>query len=107
VSLVAVQLCETFSTSGAQWQCHPPDDPVAPGRIVLYTRVRASHDVTIEHRWYRDDTLRQAVKLPTRANQSEGYRTYSRQTINGAGRWRVEVRNANGELLHEERFVVR
>jgi hypothetical protein len=75
--------------------------------MVLYTRVKASRDATIEHRWYRDDTLRQAVRLAIGANASEGYRTYSRQTLNGAGKWRVEVRNARGDLLHEERFAVR
>jgi Protein of unknown function (DUF2914)/Tetratricopeptide repeat len=107
VSLVTVRLCGRFSTSGGQWRCDPPVDPVPHGPMVLYTRVKASRDATIEHRWYRDDTLRQAVKLAIGANTSEGYRTYSRQTVNGAGNWRVEVRSASGELLHEERFAVR
>jgi Protein of unknown function (DUF2914) len=107
LDLVTAQLCETFSTSGAAWRCDPPGDQVAPGPVVLYTRVRSSRDATIEHRWYRDDTLRQAVKLSIRANPSEGFRTYSRQTVNGAGNWRVEVRSASGDLLYEERFAVR
>ena len=107
VTLAAAELCRTFSASGARWRCDPPGDPVTPGPLVFYTRVRSSRDATIEHRWYRDDALRRAVSLTIRASASEGYRTYSRQTADDAGNWRVEVRSANGSLLHEERFVVR
>jgi hypothetical protein len=107
VSLTTAQLCQTFSTSGGTWRCDPPGDTVALGRIVLYTRVRSPRDAAVVHRWYREDVLQQAVKLPIRANPSEGYRTYSRQTIDGVGSWRVEVRSADGELLHEQRFTVR
>ena len=59
------------------------------------------------HRWYRGDTLRQSAKLTIRANASEGYRTFSRQTVDRGADWRVEVRSAGGDLLHEQRFVVR
>jgi hypothetical protein len=107
VSLVTAQLCGTFSPSGGKWRCDPPADPVPLGRIVLYTRVKASREATIEHRWYCDDALQRAVTLAIGANASEGYRTFSRQTVNRAGIWRVEVRNANGDLLHEEQFAVR
>jgi Protein of unknown function (DUF2914)/Tetratricopeptide repeat len=106
VTLAAVQLCQTFSTSGGRWLCVSAGDQVAAGPIVLYTRIRSSRDATVEHRWYRDDILRQAVKLTIRANASEGYRTYSRQTLDGVGNWRVEVRSADGYLLHEGRFTV-
>jgi hypothetical protein len=57
------------------------------------------------HRWYRGDTLRQSVRLRIQANATEGYRTYSRQTVDD-GDWRVEVNSADGRLLHEERFAV-
>jgi hypothetical protein len=107
ISLAAVQLCQTFSASGARWQCDPAGNPVARGPIVFYTRVRSSRDATVVHRWYREDVLRQAVELTIRANPSEGFRTYSRQTVDGVGNWRVEVRSADGDLLHEERFAVR
>jgi hypothetical protein len=106
VELVTAQLCQTFSTSGAAWQCDPRGEEVATGPLVLYTRVRSPTDTTIEHRWYRGDTLRQAVRLNVRANAAEGYRTYSRQTVNG-GDWRVEIRNARGDVLHTEQFAVR
>lgn len=107
ITLITAQLCRTFSTSGASWRCDPAGDPVSPGPIVLYTRVRSPRDAVVVHRWYRGDTLRQSVKLTIRANATEGYRTYSRQTVDVGADWRVEVRSAEGTLLHERRFVVR
>jgi len=107
ISLVTAQLCRAFSTSGTSWRCDPAGDPVAPGPIVLYTRVRSPRDAAVVHRWYRGDTLRQSVKLAIHANATQGYRTYSRQTVDGVGDWRVEVSSADGALLHEHRFTVR
>jgi hypothetical protein len=106
ISLTAAELCQTFSTTGGSWQCDPPGASVAPGPLVLYTRVRSARDAAVVHRWYREDMLRQALTLTVRANMSEGFRTYSRHTVN-RGNWRVEVRNADGGLLHEQRFEVR
>ena len=107
ISLATVQLCRTFSTSGGSWRCDPAGDSVAQGPLVLYTRVRSPRDAAVVHRWYRGDTLQQSVKLTIHANATEGYRTYSRQTVDGVGDWRVEVSSANGDLLHEQRFAVR
>jgi hypothetical protein len=107
VTLITAQLCRTLSTSGGSWGCDPALDPVSPGPIVLYTRVRSPGDAVVVHRWYRGDTLRQSVRLAIRANAREGYRTYSRQTVDGGADWHVEVRTAEGALLHERRFVVR
>jgi hypothetical protein len=107
LSLTAAQLCENFSTSGRNWRCDPPGDPAAQGTLVLYTRVRSPQDAAVVHRWYREDKLQRAVKLRTRANELEGFRTYSRQRLDGGGNWRVEVRSADGDLLHEQRFAVR
>jgi hypothetical protein len=107
ITLAAAQLCGTFSSAGAIWRCDPVADTVSRGRLVLYTRVRSPRDAVVVHRWFKGDTLRQSVKLPIRANATEGYRTYSRQTVDDAAEWRVEVRSANGELLHEQRFAVR
>jgi hypothetical protein len=106
-TLATAQLCRTFSTSGARWRCDPAVDPVSPGQIVLYTRVKSPRDAVVVHRWYRGDTLQQSVQLTIRANATDGYRTYSRQTVDGGADWRVEVRSANGDLLHERRFAVR
>src|SRR6185295_19472703 len=92
ISLASAQLCRTFSTSGARWRCDPAGDTMVRGPIVLYTRIRSSREAAVVHRWYRGETLRQSVKLTIRANATEGYRTYSRQTVD-AGNWRVEVRS--------------
>jgi hypothetical protein len=46
------------------------------------------------------------VKLPVRASATEGYRTYSRQTVD-AGDWRVEVSSAKGDVLYQRSFTVR
>lgn len=107
VTLTVAEVCQTFSPRGAEWRCDPAGDSVAPGRIVLYTRVRSENDTSIVHRWYHDDRLRQTVTLPIRANPTRGYRTYSQQTVGAGGRWRVEVVGADGQVLHEQRFVVR
>jgi hypothetical protein len=106
ITLATAQLCRNFSTTGSNWRCAEAGSSVAPGPIVFYTRVASPRDTAIVHRWYRGNTLRQSVKLTTRANATEGYRTYSRQTVD-QGDWRVEVMSTDGKLLHEERFVVR
>jgi hypothetical protein len=104
IALVSVQLCRTFSTS--DFRCGPAGDSTAPGPIVLYTRVRSPRDSVIIHRWFRGDTLVKSAQLRIGANAAEGYRTYSRETVE-SGDWRVEVRTAEGELLHEQRLAVR
>ena len=106
ITLATAQLCRNFSSSGSNWRCAEVGSSVAPGPLVLYTRVASPRDTAVVHRWYRGNTLRQSVKLATRANATEGYRTFSRQTVDH-GDWRVEVRSVDGKLLHEERFVVR
>jgi hypothetical protein len=107
ISLGTVELCKTFSTNDERWTCDPADDPAARGRIVLYTRVKSPRNTTVVHRWYQGGELRQSVRLDTRASVSEGYRTYSQLTINSPGKWRVEVRSADGDLLVEKSFAVR
>jgi hypothetical protein len=106
ITVATAQLCRTFSTNGGRWRCDPVGSSVAPGPLVFYTRVRSPRDTAVVHRWYRGNTLRQSVRLTTRANATEGYRTYSRQTVD-EGEWRVEIKSADGSLLHEQRFAVR
>ena len=101
-----MQLCRTLSTSGRAWRCDPAGDRVAPGSLTLYTRVKSPRDAVVIHRWYRGDALRQSVTLKVRASPSEGYRTYSRQAVEGKGEWRVEVTDAAGAVLHDQRVVV-
>ncbi len=76
--------------------------------MYLYTRLKTRSDMTVEHRWYLNDRLRQTMTLHIHANQDRGYRTYSRTTVSpaGAGDWRVELRTTDGTVLHEERFTV-
>jgi tetratricopeptide repeat protein/DUF2914 family protein len=107
ITLTTVQVCRTFSTNGNGWKCDPAGNSVSPGRIVLYTRVKSPRAAVVVHRWYRGTVLRQAVRLNVRASATEGYRTYSRQTVHAGEEWRVEVRSAAGDLLHEQRFAVR
>jgi hypothetical protein len=107
ISLASAQLCQTFSTSGGNWRCDQVGDAVSRRPIVLYTRVRSPRNTVVVHRWYRGKTLRQSAKLTIRANTTEGYRTFSRLTIDSVGDWRVEVRSAGGDLLYEQRFTVR
>jgi DUF2914 family protein/tetratricopeptide repeat protein len=107
VSIAEAQLCRRLSTR--DWRCDHANSPVTPGLLFFYTRVNASNNTTVEHRWYRDDRLSQSVELRIQASAGNGYRTYSRRTVSAenAGNWRVEVRSKDGSLLHEERFVVR
>ena len=106
-AMAEAQLCQRLSTR--DWRCDPVSSPVAPGRLFFYTRVKAAQDTTVEHRWYREDRLRQSAELRIRASPVSGYRTYTRQTVTAenAGNWRVELRTKEGSLLYEERFVVR
>jgi type IV secretory pathway VirB10-like protein len=106
VTLATAQVCRNFSTAGSNWRCDQVQDSTSPGPLVLYTRVRSASDDVVVHRWFRGNVLRQSVQLRIRANPTEGYRTYSRQTVD-AGEWRVEVRNASGDVLQDQRFAVR
>jgi hypothetical protein len=109
--VVAVaELCRTLSTRGpGGWRCVPPEHPLSPGPLVFYTRLRTPTGVTVQHRWYRGDRVHRVVDLRIGANALEGYRTYSRNTVDalGKGDWRVELTTRDGTVLHEERFVVR
>ena len=106
VIVAGAQLCRAFSASGRSWRCDPVGQPATPGPIVFLTRVTSPRDATVVHRWYRGNTLRQSVMLEIEANATEGYRTYSRLTVE-AGDWRLEVRGEDGKLLNEQRFTVR
>ena len=74
--------------------------------MIFYTRVRSPRETAVVHRWYHGGTLRQSKMLKIQPNTTEGYRTYSRLTVDD-GDWRLEVRSADGSLLHERRFAVR
>jgi DUF2914 family protein/tetratricopeptide repeat protein len=104
VSLVESQLCRSLSN----WRCSPATNPAEPGTFVFYTRVKSARDTTVQHRWYLNGDLRRSVDLRVGTNSSQGYRTFSRNTVGAErrGNWTIEVRDAGGALLHEERFRV-
>jgi hypothetical protein len=105
-TVVTAQLC----TALKEWQCEAADSQVPPGPMFFYTQVKSATATTIVHRWYRGDRLLQAVQLRIEANPGAGYRTYSRTVIGSSDRggdWRVELRSADGAVLHEEHFTVR
>jgi hypothetical protein len=108
VVLVHAELCRTLTT-GADWTCAQPSDPVSPGAIYFYTRLTTPRDTTVVHRWYRNDRLQQSRELKISANVGSGYRTYSRITIDPgeSGDWRVELCTPDGRVIQQERFVVR
>jgi Protein of unknown function (DUF2914)/Tetratricopeptide repeat len=106
-AVVEAQLCRGLSRGGT-WRCEPASSPVDPGRLFFFTRLKAASNTTVHHRWYRGDRLVQTIDLRIQASTSNGFRTYSQNTVNaGTGDWRVELTAANGAVLHELRFVVR
>jgi hypothetical protein len=107
LTVVLARMCRELTPSGA-WRCVPPDEPAQPGRLYFFTRVATPRPAQIVHRWYYDDELVQAVALRIAASSREGFRTYSRQTIEAArrGAWRVELLAEDGRVLAEERFTV-
>jgi hypothetical protein len=110
VTVLNAQLCSTLEKRGSpDWQCAAAGGDLQPGTYSFYTRVGTNAETTVEHRWYRDDRVHQVVRLRIAANATSGYRTFSSTTISRerTGSWRVEVRDANGSLLQEERFAVR
>ena len=102
-TVVAARLC----TALRNWQCEAADGEAPAGPMFFFTQLKSETATAIEHRWYQGERLRQTVPLRIQANPGAGYRTYSRTTVNGAGDWRVELRSADGVVLHEERFTVR
>ncbi len=104
-TVATAQLC----TSLKDWRCKAADSQVPPGPMFFYTQIKSATATTIEHRWYQGTRMRRVVQLRIEASPGSGYRTYSRNTISSerAGDWRVELRSADGTMLHEERFTVR
>jgi len=106
--VVSARLCKELST-GSDWHCAPPGSPVDAGAVYFYSRVKSPADTTIRHRWYHGGRVLRTAELRIGANATEGYRTFSRTTVNsrGSADWRVELITSDGVVLHEESFVVR
>jgi len=106
VEALDAQLCQSLDLE-ANWRCAPLPDSAIAGPVFFVTRLKSASNTTVEHRWYRNNKLSQAVTLRVQATAS-GYRTYSRMTASPdrAGTWRVEVRDAAGAVLGQKTFVV-
>lgn len=104
--LIEASLCQSLSTTGAQWQCTAASDAASAGSLYFYTRIATAKSIRVHHRWYRNGRLRQDVDLTIQANASAGYRTYSRQRLD-SGDWRVELVTADGAILHQARVAIR
>jgi hypothetical protein len=106
--VVAAQICSDLQTRGA-WRCVPASSPIPAGSLYFYSRLKSPANTKVQHRWYHGSRLRKSVVLSIGANTFDGYRTYSRQTVDSrdGADWRVELRSMDGALLQEERFSVR
>lgn len=86
---------------------------LAWGQLAAYTAVYAPAGVrqVIRHVWWRDRVMLADVPLPTpvQGGRLRGFRTYSRFTDLRppvAGRYRVDVLTASGQLIGRLRFTV-
>jgi hypothetical protein len=103
VTVGEANLCASF----VNYRCVPAASPVRAGQLTFYTRLVATRDTAVVHRWYRGDQLRQAVRLNVPA-RTKGFRTFSRGTVYAtSGDWRVELRTLDGQVLHTQTFTVR
>jgi hypothetical protein len=110
VAVLNARLCSALDKQGSpDWQCTPASGDLQPGTYIFYTRLLTNVDTTVEHRWYCGDRVHQVMRLRVTASPGNGYRTFSGNTVGAerTGDWKVELRAADGSVLHEERFVVR
>jgi len=110
VTVLSAQLCSALEKRGSpDWQCAVADGDLKPGTYMFYTRLLTNAATAVEHRWYRDGRIHQAMKLRVAPAAGGGYRTFSINTVSPerAGEWKVELRSADGSVLHEQQFVVR
>jgi len=110
VTVLNAQLCTTLERRGSRdWQCTPPGSDARPGRYTFYTRLLATAETTVEHRWYLNGRVHQTMRLRVSPNPAAGYRTFSTTTVSPerTGEWKVELRAADGSVVAEESFLVR
>jgi hypothetical protein len=110
VTVLTAQLCSALERRGSpDWQCSEARGDLRPGTYTFYTRLLTTEETRVEHRWYLSDRVHQVMRLRVPASGASGYRTFTSNTVipERVGDWKVELRTADGSLLHEERFVVR
>jgi hypothetical protein len=107
--VLSAAVCTALERRGSpDWECARIDGSSPPATLTFYTRLATSAATTVEHRWYYAGKLHRTIGLTVPPSR-DGYRTFSRISVasDRTGDWRVEVRDATGALLQEERFVVR
>ena len=80
--------------------------PNTTTKLYAFTHVEGAADETeITHRWSHNGVVRAEVKLPVK---SSSWRTKSSKNIWHAwtGEWKVEVLDAEGEVLSETTFTI-
>lgn len=80
--------------------------PADVGELVFWTRVaNGNPDEIVHHVWFHGDE--QVADVELRIGGSP-WRTWSRKTIapDATGAWRVEVRNAAGDVLQRVEFSI-
>ena len=76
------------------------------GRLYCWTRITgAEGETTVHHVWFHGDEERADLELSVGASS---WRTWSNKTImpEWTGDWRVEVRDADGNVLETIRFTI-
>lgn len=79
--------------------------------LYAYTAIRAPLGLgqTVSHYWFHDGQLVDKVPLHVSGGRRRGYRTWSHKSVfegSPLGRWRVEVRTANGQIVGVLRFRI-
>ncbi|WP_341502423.1 DUF2914 domain-containing protein [Gallaecimonas sp. GXIMD4217] len=79
--------------------------PAELEQICLFTEVLNQAGHRIHHLWFFEERLMADVELPVGADR---WRTYSRKSLKPQwqGPWRVEIRDDQGRLLGQQRFVL-
>lgn len=78
--------------------------PAEVGQVACWTRVTGAEGSTIQHVWIHGE-----MQFPVTLNVGASpWRTYSTKTIppEWSGDWRVEIRDADGNLLDTVSFTV-
>lgn len=76
-------------------------------KVYCFTRITGADEPTmVHHVWYRGEQLMSRVELPV---NSSDWRTWSVKQLreDRPGEWRVEIQDADGNVLQEVNFQLR
>ena len=79
--------------------------PVDVGRVWCWCKIKDGQGMTIRHIYYHNGNEKAVVELPI---HSQLFRTYSSKRIvpENAGQWRVDIVDANGNILKSLDFSI-